>query len=144
VHQYHRTDGADAMARLLDAPSPPDGVFCFNDALALGALRTLLRRGIRVPEDIALAGFDDIEESRFSTPTLTTISPDKERIAELALGLLSARIAAGAQAEPRTALADFTLLIRESTIGIPGSRAREYAPDRQAQGARAPARARPP
>lgn len=118
VHQFHRTDGADAMARLLDAPQPPDAVFCFNDALAMGALRTLLRRGVRVPDDIALVGFDDIEESRFSTPTLTTIAPDKQRIAELALGLLSARKANPSQAEPRTALADFTLHVRESTIGV--------------------------
>lgn len=118
VRQYHRADGAEAMARLLDLSSPPDAVFCFNDTLAVGALRTLRRRGIRVPEDVALAGFDDIEETRFTTPALTTIAPDKDRIAELALGLLSARIAGVADPEPRTALADFTLHIRESTMGI--------------------------
>lgn len=122
VERYHRADGAAAMARLLDGPVVPDAVFCFNDALALGALRTLLRRGVRVPEDIALAGFDDVEEATFCTPALTTIAPDKRRIAELALGLLDtriscARLGTGQPAEPRSEFADYSLLIRESTIG---------------------------
>src|ERR687888_1499957 len=64
---YHRADGAAAMAALLELPEPPDAVFCFNDLLALGALRTLLQRGVRVPEDVALVGFDDIEDGRYAT-----------------------------------------------------------------------------
>jgi DNA-binding LacI/PurR family transcriptional regulator len=122
VERYHRADGAAAMARLLDAPSPPDAVFCFNDTLALGALRMLLQRGARVPGDIALAGFDDIEDARFCTPSLTTIAPDKQRIAELAIALLDtrigeARLGTGQPTAPKTAFTDFSLLIRESTIG---------------------------
>ncbi|TMR35865.1 LacI family transcriptional regulator [Nonomuraea zeae] len=54
VERYHRAEGASAMARLLDAPSPPDAVFCFNDLLALGALRTVLASGQRVPEDVVV------------------------------------------------------------------------------------------
>ena len=76
VDSFHRADGAAAMARLLDLPEPPDAVFAFNDLLALGAIRTLLTRGLRVPQDVAVIGFDDIEDGRFSTPTLTTIAPD--------------------------------------------------------------------
>lgn len=127
VERYHRGDGAAAMARLLDGHSLPDAVFCFNDTLALGALRVLKQRGVRVPQDVALVGFDDIEDGRFATPALTTIAPDKQRIAELAIGLLATRIdqthtggtradGAGA-AQLRTVLADFALLIRESTVG---------------------------
>src|SRR5207244_12662080 len=56
---FHRADGAAAMEQLLDLPRPPDAVFCFNDLLALGALRTVLRRGLRVPDDVAIVGFDD-------------------------------------------------------------------------------------
>ena len=92
MERYHRTDSAAAMERLLVGPVVPDAVFCFNDALALGALRTLLRRGVRVPDDIALAGSDDIEDARFCTPALTTIAPDKVRVVVLALGLLETRI----------------------------------------------------
>ena len=66
-----------------------DAVFAFNDLLALGAMHTFTTRGIRVPEDVAIIGFDDIEEGRFSTPALTTISPDKAAIARAALDLLA-------------------------------------------------------
>ncbi|MCK2239660.1 MULTISPECIES: LacI family DNA-binding transcriptional regulator [unclassified Crossiella] len=116
VPSYHRTPGADAMAALLALPEPPDAVFCFNDLLALGALRTLLARGLRVPEDVALVGVDDIEDGRFSTPTLTTIRPDKTQIASVAVNMLLERIN-GADMPAREFQADFTLQIRESTIG---------------------------
>lgn len=113
---YHRTDGAQAMERLLDLAQPPDAVFCFTDLLALGALRTLLSRGIRVPEDVAIAGFDDIEDGRFATPTLTTISPDKDELARRAVELLVSRIAEP-QTPPREVRAAHTLIARESTVG---------------------------
>ncbi len=115
--EYHRADGAAAMAALLDVAEPPDAVFCFNDLMALGAIRALHTRGYRVPEDVAVAGFDDIEEARFSSPTLTTVAPDKRRIAQLALDLLRTRITAGTAARPQEALADFALVVRESTTG---------------------------
>jgi DNA-binding LacI/PurR family transcriptional regulator len=115
VTDYHRVDGARAMQALLDGPRP-DAVFCFNDTLALGAVRTLLSKGYRVPDDVAVVGFDDIDEADFSTPTLTTVAPDKAQIAELALGLLDRRIA-HSDAGPREATANFTLVVRESTTG---------------------------
>jgi len=113
---FHRADGAAAMARLLDLPEPPDAVFCFNDLLALGAIRTLLERGYRVPEDVAVIGFDDIEDGRYSTPTLTTVSPDKQRIAAAAVEYLLERLE-GEDKAPRTLMVDFTLVVRESTAG---------------------------
>lgn len=66
----------------------------------------------------------DIEDARFCTPVLTTIAPDKRRVAELALGLLETRISHGSlgtghPSEPRSELADYSLLIRESTVGPP-------------------------
>ena len=113
---YHRLDGAAAMRDLLHGRSP-DAVFCVNDTLALGALRTLLLSGRRVPDDVAVIGFDGIDEGAFSTPSLSTIAPDKAQIAELALGLLSRRIADPA-AEPQETTVDFTLVVRESTAGL--------------------------
>ena len=113
---YHRADGAAAMAELLRLEQPPDAVFCFNDLLALGALRTLLRHGVRVPDDIALVGFDDIEDGRYATPTLTTIKPDKEQIGQLAVDLLADRLA-GDRSAPRELLARHELVVRESTTG---------------------------
>ncbi len=68
------------MEQLLRLPSPPDAVFCYNDLLAVGAMRTVLRRGLRVPQDVAVAGFDDIEEGPLLVPRpLITISPELPR-----------------------------------------------------------------
>ena len=114
---YHRADGADAMTALLSLPTPPDAVFCFNDLLALGAMRVLHEQGVRVPADVAVVGFDDIEDGRYSTPTLTTVRPDKKRIAELAVRLLAEQLEEGGRGAhaPREVVAPFDLAIREST-----------------------------
>ncbi|MGJ7442156.1 LacI family DNA-binding transcriptional regulator [Aquipuribacter sp. MA13-6] len=115
VEQYHRGDGAAAMAHLLDLPEPPDAVFCFNDLLALGALRTLHERGIKVPEQVAVVGWDDIEDGRFSSPTLTTVQPDKEQVAATAVEMLAARLGEGRDAPPHEVVARHRLVVREST-----------------------------
>lgn len=124
VDGFHRADGAAAMRRLLDGPVRPDAVFCFNDVLALGAVRALLERGLSVPQDVAVIGFDDIEDGRFSTPTLSTIAPDTAGIARLAVDLLAERLGetrAGAGDDPagppRELKVDYRLIPRESTLG---------------------------
>jgi DNA-binding LacI/PurR family transcriptional regulator len=118
THKFHRSDGAAAMADLLDHPDgPPDAVFCYNDLLALGAIRTLLTRGVRIPDDVAVVGFDDIEAGRYNTPTLTTISPDKTMIAQLAVDRLVSRLDGRSPGEPTELWAPYRLEIRESTGG---------------------------
>ncbi|MGH8876710.1 MAG: substrate-binding domain-containing protein, partial [Stackebrandtia sp.] len=77
----------------------------------------LLQRGMSVPGDVALVGFDDIEDGRFSTPTLTTIRPDKARIAALSVDLLAQRLAGDVNAPPRESHAGWELVVRESTSG---------------------------
>jgi DNA-binding LacI/PurR family transcriptional regulator len=114
AESFHRADGAAAMERLLALPDPPDAVFCFNDLLALGAIRAILRSGRKVPEDVAVVGFDDIEDGRFSTPTLTTIAPDTARIAEIAVELLAERIGQTTE-PPREVRVAHRLIAREST-----------------------------
>jgi DNA-binding LacI/PurR family transcriptional regulator len=115
VHGYHRAQGAAAVHALLDAAGPvPDGLFCANDLLALGAIRALHERGVRVPDDMAVVGFDDIDESRYSIPSLTTIAPDKRQIAETAVTLLVSLLDSGPQHEHDTG-AGYSLLVREST-----------------------------
>lgn len=114
IRNFQRADGAAAMERLLDSGQRPDAVFGYNDLLALGALRALLSRGIRVPDDIAVAGFDDIEDGRYSTPTLTTIAPDLPRLAAHALDLVQRRLD-GYDGRPTTRRTDWTLITREST-----------------------------
>jgi DNA-binding LacI/PurR family transcriptional regulator len=120
TEHYHRADGARAMAALLDRDTPPDAVFCFSDLLALGALREALSRGLRVPEDLAIVGFDDIEDGRYSTPTLTTVAPDKARLAHSAVEQVLARIQGAADAPPREIITPHRLEVRESTAGRRG------------------------
>jgi LacI family repressor for deo operon, udp, cdd, tsx, nupC, and nupG len=113
---FHRSAGAEAMERLLELAEPPDAVFCYNDLLAAGAIRVLLDRGRRVPEDVAVVGFDDAEEGRYSTPTLSTVAPDKHVIAAMAVAQLFRRLD-GDIGDPVDLRAPFALEIRESTIG---------------------------
>lgn len=116
ARSFHRSDGRDAMLHLLRLEQPPDAVFCFNDLLALGALRALDERGLRVPEDVAVVGFDDIEDGRFATPSLTTIAPDKQQIAQLAVSFLLGRCNGTRTGPAKHAEASFRLVKRESTL----------------------------
>jgi len=88
----HTVLSAEGARRLLALDEPPDAIFCLNDLLALGALRALADGGRRVPDDVALAGFDDIEESRYSLPSLTTVEPDKQAIARHAVERLARQL----------------------------------------------------
>ncbi|MFE7748019.1 substrate-binding domain-containing protein, partial [Streptomyces sp. NPDC057428] len=78
--------------RSLSRGARPDALVCFNDQLALGALRALHEHGVRVPEEVAVIGFDDVEGGRFSVPTLSTVAPDKAAVARTAVQLLQRRI----------------------------------------------------
>jgi len=115
---FTRYEGSAAVDRLMSLAEPPDALFCFNDLLALGAVRRLHELGARVPDQVAVVGVDDIEDSRYATPTLTTIRPDKARIAALAVGLLADRIGdalTGAARPARGREAPYDLVVREST-----------------------------
>jgi DNA-binding LacI/PurR family transcriptional regulator len=115
AQEWRRHAGAEAVRSLLSGPNRPDAVFCLNDLLALGAMSALAAAGIRVPEDMAVAGFDDIEEASFSSPTLTTIAPDKEAIAQKAVTLLARRLDPPGEWQPANITVGHTLVVREST-----------------------------
>ena len=115
VRAYFRPDGAAAMRRLLKLPDRPDAVFCFNDLMALGALRAIHEAGLRVPQDIALVGFDDVEEAEYAIPSLTTVAPDKTGIAEAAVDALLHRIAEGYAQPGRLIQPGHRLVVRESS-----------------------------
>lgn len=114
---YNRVSGARAMRQLLALDTPPDAVFCFNDHLALGVMRAIYDAGYRMPEDIAVVGFDDIEDGRFSIPSLTTISPDKEKVGDLAVAFLLGRITGTRTCPPERVEVPCQLILRESTLG---------------------------
>ena len=112
---WNRTAGADGVARLLDEGVPFDAVFGLNDALALGAMSQLQKRGVRVPEDVAVIGFDNVEEGRFTSPTLTTIESGREWMAQKAVDLLAQRLQAPEERTASTLLmADHRLVSRDS------------------------------
>jgi DNA-binding LacI/PurR family transcriptional regulator len=123
---YHRAQGATAMRTLLALPTPPDAVFCFADALAEGALHALRERGLSVPRDVAVVGFDDVEEARYTAPPLTTIAPDKQELARLAVAALLGRIEGPDPlpgTPPTVVMARHRLVIRESS----GASGRRYS-----------------
>lgn len=111
---FDRQDGYAATQQLLASGARPDALFCFTDLLALGALRALHDAGLSVPGDVAVVGIDDVEEGRFSVPSLTSISPDKAQIAEQAVDLLVSRINHVDELAGRDVSAGFALTIRES------------------------------
>jgi DNA-binding LacI/PurR family transcriptional regulator len=111
---WHRANGARSMRELLAAGVEFDAVFGLNDTLALGAMRVLQEAGRRVPEDVAVLGFDGLDEAEYSIPSLTTVDPGREWIARTAVSTLLERIAGDADAPPRTLLADYRILQRES------------------------------
>ncbi len=118
VPAFHWQDGARATASLATRPEPPDALLCLNDHLALGAVRALYERGLAVPRDLDVVGFDDIEASRFSIPTLTTVAPDKREIARAAVHLLMDRIEHLEDARPHGEhVAGHRLIVRESSGG---------------------------
>lgn len=113
---WHRADGARAMRSFLEKEHGFDAVVAFNDTLALGALRVLQEAGFRVPEDVALVGFDDIDETHYSMPTLSTIDPGRDDIARRAVELLVRRIEKDAEPfEPEEIAVPFRVIEREST-----------------------------
>jgi DNA-binding LacI/PurR family transcriptional regulator len=91
IGDFTRISGADGMLELLDDDPAVDAVFAANDLMAIGALRTLREAGRRVPDDVAVVGFDDIEAALYTVPPLTTIrSPMGDQavaMARLLLGL---------------------------------------------------------
>ena len=80
--------GTVLAARLMQINPAPTAVFCVNDAVAFGVLEYARRNGLRVPEDLAVAGFDDVPEAGSSLPPLTTVRVFKEQLGELALRTL--------------------------------------------------------
>ncbi|MCI2418775.1 LacI family transcriptional regulator [Saccharopolyspora sp. K220] len=114
---WTRTTGAEAMRQVLDRGVEIDAVFGLNDVLALGAMRVLFERGLRVPDDVAVAGFDDIEDGRFSRPSLTTVQPGRSQIARTAVGLLVDRLSGADSSGGVEVVAEHQLIVRESTGG---------------------------
>jgi LacI family transcriptional regulator len=106
--------GFDAAARLLELPDRPTAIFAFNDPLAIGAMRAARSRGLRVPEEVSIVGFDDTIEAQFVTPGLTTVRQPLTEMGRMAVSLLVRLLENQAHATLHVELAT-TLVIRGST-----------------------------
>ena len=100
---WTREGGAKAMLELLDLDPRPDAVFCANDLMAIGAVDSLRERGLRVPTDVAVAGFDDIDAASMVRPPLTSVVNPAYETGRVAGGLLVDRMA-GAYEGPQRAI----------------------------------------
>lgn len=100
--------------RLLELPAPPDGIFAASDVMAIGALKAIIDLGLRVPEDVALVGFDDIELARLLTPSLTTVRQNRANLARAAVEALLQMLERPGQ-EPPVSVLPVELIVRESS-----------------------------
>jgi DNA-binding LacI/PurR family transcriptional regulator len=123
---WHRSTGAETLGRMLDSGVEIDAVFALNDAMALGALHALHARRIDVPGDVALIGFDDVDDVRYSVPTISSVDPGRDEIARTAVELLVERI--GGSEEPFRRIVPGTRIVgRESTGDAPADGERVVA-----------------
>jgi DNA-binding LacI/PurR family transcriptional regulator len=107
-------EGRAALRELLELDPPPTGVICSSDLMAIGVLQEAEARGLRVPDDLSVVGFDGIDASAWTSPALTTMEQPISEIAETAVNALRTLIA-----EPEKPLPDYSfrprLKVREST-----------------------------
>ena len=106
--------GVEAAGRLLDLTEPPTAIFAFNDNLAIGTIQAARTRGVRVPEDLSVVGFDDIEHATIVTPTLTTVRQPLAEMGRTAVSLLIRLLERQRFETLRVELAT-RLVVREST-----------------------------
>jgi LacI family transcriptional regulator len=107
-------DGLFEGAALLDLPAPPTGIFSANDEMALGILEAARARGIRVPEQLSIVGFDDTEVARVSAPPLTTVAQPLRRMGTVALRT-ALRLGAGEHVDSHHVELATELIVRGST-----------------------------
>lgn len=118
---FSQESGWSAAHTMLAHPRRFDFVFACNDSMATGALSALRDAGLRVPDGIAIAGFDDVPMARFLTPALTTVHVPIEDLGRRAMRMLISSVVQGAPARPTLELVPTRLVIRGSTIPAPAA-----------------------
>jgi DNA-binding LacI/PurR family transcriptional regulator len=112
--------GYEVTRKLLSGDSSFTALFAFNDISAIGAIRALREAGRRVPEDVSVVGFDDIQSAAFQNPGLTTVRQPLRRMGVIAAETLLRRIAAPAKSPyPKSITIEPELIVRESTAANP-------------------------
>jgi LacI family transcriptional regulator len=106
--------GFEPTCELLDRKVPFTAIVCYDDLAAIGAIRALHDRGLRVPEDISVVGFDDIQSAAFNSPSITTIRQPLHQMGTIAARLLLQRIRGQGTVPSKLSVLP-ELVIREST-----------------------------
>jgi LacI family transcriptional regulator len=112
---FHVPSGLEAATRLLQRDPRPTALFVCNDMMAIGALHAAAKLGLRVPDDVAIVGFDDIELASYTIPPLTTVCQPKQQIGQTAIQLILERMSAPSL-PPRHKILHPQLIIRESSM----------------------------
>ena len=115
--QFLYRDGLAGTAALLDLPLPPTAVFAGSDETAAGVIEAARSRGLRVPEDLSVVGFDDTQVARFASPPLTTVRQPLPDMGRLALRT-ALRLAAGEKLDSHHVELATELIIRQSTAPL--------------------------
>jgi LacI family transcriptional regulator len=119
---WSSASGAVAIEKLMNQYPEMDSVFVANDQMALSVLHALNQKGLRVPEDVGVVGFDNIPESAFFWPSLTTVQQDQYRVAKVAVEEMIKVIEAVRNdlepVQPRSILLEPTLVVRRSSTRL--------------------------
>jgi len=115
---FNREGGYRGMQKFLKMKQRPSAIFAANDVIALGAILAIREAKLKIPEEIAIVGFDDVELAAVVSPGLTTIAQPKEEEGRIAADLLLKRINKTAPKESQKILLEPRLVVRESTTKI--------------------------
>ncbi len=107
--------GYSAMQRLLKLPSPPTAIFATNDLMAMGAIVAIREAGLKVPEEIAVVGFDDIPSAKLLTPALSSVTQQQRQMGQRAAQILFERLNGEVPNQGRSIEMPYKLIIRESS-----------------------------
>ncbi|KAB8288401.1 LacI family transcriptional regulator [Bifidobacterium ramosum] len=111
--------GARAISDMMQEGLRFDGVFACNDMLAFGVISQLKEMGVSVPAQVQVVGFDNIDESQYTTPSLTTIDPGRRQIAKLAVESILEQVNQGRRAPKQRIEVEYSLVCRQSSPGFP-------------------------
>jgi LacI family transcriptional regulator, repressor for deo operon, udp, cdd, tsx, nupC, and nupG len=111
---FRYESGMAACAKLLSLAQPPTAIFCANDEMAAGAVKAIRSRGLRVPDDVSVVGFDDIQIAEMCDPPLTTVRQPRARMGQIAMDMLIRLLEGMGDVEVEVTL-EAELIIRGST-----------------------------
>ncbi|MDU0355501.1 LacI family DNA-binding transcriptional regulator [Paraglaciecola aquimarina] len=118
VGRYDVKSGVDCAEKLLQINERPTAVFCFNDDMAIGAMQHFQQQGLKIPDDISVMGFDDINYAEYVSPSLSTVHQPLQEIGEACINLLLKQLR-GEEVPAGSRYLPYTLMIRNSTGVVP-------------------------